>query len=273
MNFGKIVLLIGLLASCSVAQVASKRVLQPKCEQYVYERLHNFFRINEVRPTQIINNVNRLEPWQSRAQRIRIGDHTIDWITEVTRNSSRASVRINDELITIDDKVTTNMPDGDDPFTLNMIDEWDQVRLYDLYGKTMIAISMGPRQCTGLMCGVGAQLWYDVKTKQKTFFGTFRTESDPRLFRFTNEEDFHVVTTNFDGDPHGVTSPAVITYNLYKLQPSGQLQIQRNAAGREYFIRHTTFPDMELKGDKVQKRKVSKCDKLEQNWMSKIESP
>lgn len=265
-------LLVLLLTVCCYAQVTSKRIPQPKCEQYIYERLRNYFDINEEKPTQIINKTNGLEPWQSRTQKILIGNHSVEWIDEVTEKDSRSSVKINGELIAIADKVTTNKPDGDDTFTLDMIGEWRQVKLYDLYDQTIIAISMGPRQCTGLMCGVGAQLWYDMKTKQKTFFGTYRTDFDVRLFRFTNEHALYVVSTSFDGDPHGVTGPSFVTYKLYKLQPGGQFQIQRNSAGVDYFIKHISFPEMKLQGSgTVKKRKVLKCDKMEQNWIRKIE--
>lgn len=179
-------------------------------------------------------------------------------------------MRINGDLITLWDKTTTNMPEGGNKFTLDMVGEWDQIKLFNLYNQTIIAISMRPRQCTGLMCGVGEQLWYDVKTNQKTYFGTYRTDSDARLFRFANKETFYVVSTNFEGDPHGVTSPAVVTYKLYSLQPDGQFRLQNNSAGVNYFIRHTRFPKMELVRDTLRLKKASTTDKLEQNWLEKI---
>ena len=270
MKIVQLFLVLSLLSICGFAQVTNKRTSRPKCEQFIYEGLRHYFETNEERPAQIVNNTYDLELWESRTQKIVIGNHTVEWIDEVTKNSSRSSVKINGDLITLLDKTTTNKPDGDINFTLDMIGEWDQIKLFNLYNQTLIAISMRPRQCTGLMCGVGAQLWYDVKTKQKTYFGTYRTDSDVKLFRFTNEEAFYVVSTNFEGDPHGVTRSSVVKYELYKLQSNGQFQIQKNQAGVSYFIKHTSFPDMELVRSTVKSRKVRIADSLEQNWLEKI---
>jgi hypothetical protein len=121
------------------------------------------------------------------------------------------------------------------------------------------------------MCGVSAQLLYDVKTRSTTFFGSFRTDFDVRFFRYGQDDTPYYVTKNFDGDPHGVTTPAVVSYELYKLKSDGQFLIQKDETGKPYSIKHTTFPDMEIKGEEVVARKELKDDELEQNWIKKVE--
>lgn len=248
----------------------SKKPAQRTCGPFIYERLHYYFTTHEERPSQITNNTGNPEPWRSGTQKIAVGPHALEWIDEVDKNDSRSSLRINGELITLADKRTENLADGDANIELDMVGQWDQIRLYELHEQTIIAVSMSARQCTGLMCGVSSQLWYDIKTKQKTFLGTYRTDSEARLFRYPNVEAFYILSTNFNGDPHGVTNPAVVTYQLLKLQPNGQFRGQQDRSGEKYYLKHTAFPDSEVVGDTVRKRKIKRSDCLEQNWIEKV---
>jgi hypothetical protein len=266
MKMPKVLLFLFLLSTISFPQSISKRGAFQECDQFIDERLRDYFDRNEVPAAQIINNVAELGRWESRVQAIKVGNHTVEWIDDVTANDSQSSVRINGELIRLNDQVTLNAPDEINKFKLDMVGQWDQIKLYEFYEQTIIAISMTPRMCTGLMCGVGAQLWYDIKSKQKTFFGTYRTDSDVRLFRFPRENAYYTLATNFTGDPHAVTTPTVVTYELYKLETNGDFRIQKNARGVNYFIKHTSFPDMEIKGKSVKRRKALKKDTIEQNW-------
>lgn len=63
----------------------------------------------------------------------------------------------------------------------------------------------------------------------------------------------------------------VVTYELYKRDKSGRFVVQTNSAGHRYFIKHTTFPQMEFKGDKVVPKKGVSADKFEQNWIEKVD--
>lgn len=266
MKIASILALLLLLPISGFHQQASKRRAATNCGQFISARLRNYFAINEERPTQVINNKKDLSRWESGKETLRIGGQTIEWIEVVSGGSSESSVRINGELISLDKQNTLNTPDEDQKFTLDMVGQWDQIKLWELGEQTLIAVSMSPRACTGLMCGVGVQLWYDVKSKQKTYFGTYRTDTDVRLFRYPYGDSYYVVGTNFKGDPHGVTASTVITYELFKLASNGQFKSQTNRHGMKYFIRHTTFPDREVSGETVRQRKVQKEDTLEQNW-------
>lgn len=233
---------------------------QPDCDPHIHERLQFYFGRNEVEPAQIINNTDK-DPgaWKSRTQKIVIGNHTVEWIDKVDKRTSESSVRINGDLVTLKDKLSVNAADGEQKIDMYVVDQWDQIKLYKLYDQEIIAITMSPRMCTGLMCSVGAQLYYDVKTKQKTFLGTYQTNfREAKLYRFANGEANYVVSTKVDGDPHGGSTSAV-TYELYKVGSKGDIQIQKNPAGVNYFIKHTMFPETE-----------SKPDQIIQNWIEEI---
>ncbi|MEP7213780.1 MAG: hypothetical protein ABI791_11920 [Acidobacteriota bacterium] len=262
--------LLLLLSTPILSQRSPRLAFRPSCGQFVYERLRNYFEINEERPLQVVNNKGDLGRWESKIETLRIGEQTVEWIDEVSGNSSRSSVRINGELISLDKQTTLNAPDEDQKFRLDMVGQWDQIKLWELGEQTIIAIAMSPRACTGLMCGVGVQLWYDVKSKQKTYFGTYRTDSDVSLFRYPRGNSYYVVGTNFKGDFHGLTAPIVITYELFGLAPNGQFKVRTNPKGVKYFIRHTTFAERELTGETVTRRRVQKEDSLEQNWLEDV---
>ncbi len=263
------VFLILISISC-FAQESVKSVQEQKCEPFIYERLSNYFEINEERPTHVLNNTKDPGRWRSQTQKLKIGTQSVEWIDEVTGNYSRSSIRINGDLIPLDTQKTLNAPDDDQKYTLDMVEQWDQIKLYELGDQTVVAISMLPRICTGLMCGVGIQLWYDVKTKRKTFFGTFRSDSDARLFMYPKKNTNFLVSTNFQGDPHGVTSPAVMIYNFYELQTNGSFQIKKDNNGKNFFLKHTIFPDREFSGDDVVKSKERRLDCFEQNWVEDV---
>ncbi|MBX3244044.1 MAG: hypothetical protein KF685_06265 [Acidobacteria bacterium] len=240
------------------------------CGSYIYERLDAYFTSNEITARQIINNTHS-GVRRSKTQKIRIGDHIVEWIDHIgdKPGSDRSSIKINGHLITLNDKKSLNDADGQNKLDLKLIGKWDQIKLYQLYEQDIIAVTMSPWMCTGLMCGVGAQMFYDAKTKHATFFGAYRTNFEAKLYDFADGNSF-TVATNFAGDPHGVTNPMVITYELHKLQPNGQFQIQKNDIGQNYFIRHTIFPDTEIEEDKGKNDNGERPGRLEQDWIRPI---
>ena len=252
--------LLSLSCASQTNSTQTKEATRPNCDPYIHERLQFYFGRNEVEPAQVINKTEKYPgAWDSRTQKITIGNHTVEWIDRVDKRNSKSSVGINGDLIALKDKQSVNAVDGSKNMGMNVVGVWDQIKLYKLYDQEIIAITMSPRTCTGLMCSVGAQLYYDVKTKQETFFGTYQTNfREAKLYRFANGEANYIVSTNFDGDPHGGSTSAV-TYELYKLGPRGDIQIQKNPAGVNYFIKHTMFPETE-----------SKPDQIEQNWIEDI---
>ncbi len=265
------VLVLVVLSNSQTTKVAPPAKQLQICGPLVKERIRTYFDREEIRPTQVINNTDDSGAWASKTTAIKIGDHTVEWIDKVEKHESESSLKINGELITLKDKRSVNQADGGRPVDFYVVNKWDQIKLYKLHEADVIGITMRPWTCTGLMCSVAAQLMYDVKTKQKTYFGSFRTDDETRLFGITNQNDYYYVAKNFDGDPHGLTVPQVVTYELYKRDKSGSFVVQTNSAGQRYFIKHITFPDMEFKGDEVMPKKEVSADKLEQNWIKKVD--
>jgi len=262
----RIISLVVLISAFCNAQVVKQT---NQCEPFIYERLRNYFDINELSPTQVINNDLDLGRWESRTQKVSIGNQTIEWIDEVeARRGAKSSLRINGELIPLGGKETINAPDEDRKLKLSVANQWNQIKLYRIGEQILIGISMGPRMCTGLMCSVGVQLWYDVRSKRKTFFGTYRSDSDVRLFRW--REKIYTVTTNFQGDPNRVTSPGIMRYEMYGLESAGHFQFEKDTRGIPYFIKHTQYIDTELKGGESVRQKQAQMDSLEQNWVEDV---
>jgi hypothetical protein len=266
--FLRTLLLVHLLAALSNAQVSQRPT---QCNLFIYERLRNYFDINELRPVHVINNDWDLGRWESHTQTLSIGNQKVEWIEEVEARSWKITVRINGDDILLSDESSTNAPEGDVKLPLSVVGEWNQIKLFRIGDQTVIGITMGPRQCTGLMCGIGVQLWYDVRSKRKTFFAAYRSDSSVRLIQA--KEKVYTVTTNFHGDPHGVTSPAIMRYELYRLDSTGRFEQAKDQGGRPYFIKHTQYPAREFRVDRISRKKPAKADSLEQNWIENVLGP
>ena len=164
--------------SAAIAQqTKSKPNLKPACNPYVEERLSYYFSRNAIEATQIVNNTDDI-PNRSRTEVIKVGSHTVEWIVDAESRKAVVSVRVNGDLITLDDKQSLNSIDGDQRLDLNVIGEWYQVKLYKLGDGEIIALTMGPEMCTGLMCSVAAQLYYDTTAKRSELFGRYRTDHE-----------------------------------------------------------------------------------------------
>jgi len=242
-----------------------------ECGQSISERLRDHFDRYEIRPDLVVNNNEDFGVVKSQTRTTMLADHRIVWITKANRKEVASSIRIDNETISLKDKVSFNNADGDHKIDLDLVNDWDQIRLYKLGDHEIIGITLISLNCTGLMCGVSAQVLYEVKTKSKTFFGSYRNDSEVKLFRYEQDDTPYFVAMNFDGDPHGVTTPTIVSYDLYKLESSGQFRTQKDTVGNKYFIKHTIFPVEEFKGADVLTKRELKTDELEQNWIRKVE--
>lgn len=236
------------------------------CDSYFQERLESYFRLYEAKADQIINNTQLDYPATTRTRTIRLDPYVIEWTDTVEGYRPKPSLRINGRTISLTNRKSVNGADGGEPIESSVVTEWRQIKLFRLFKQDLIAISMGPASCTGLMCGVGLQLWYDPKSGRETFFGIYRTDFDVRLYRFSNEEKFQVAATNFEGDPHGVNG-AQTTFVPYELQEDGSFRIKAGRKGDPYFIK-LTIPatPMPARSSKLKKQTKKNCDRLDSNW-------
>lgn len=251
--FAKIIRCIAVLTGLlfwpaeGIAQRSSK---QP-CDPYLYERLERYFSVAEMRAKHIVNNDRDPSPAKGGTEKIEIGGLVVEWIvTTREKFDLDITIKINGHRIELKDQKPINLADEDQAIGPELLDVWEQIRFYDLgEDRKVIALSLRPGMCTGLMCGVAAQLYFDLKSKQTSFFGTYRTDGEAKLYSFGQDGgQAFVVATNFSGDPHGTVSPATVTYEPYRLLPDGKFVREK------YFIKHLQQPEKSKKGDTVEDR-------------------
>lgn len=247
----------GLFPTKSWAQEAATLVCGPP----LAERLEIYFSRSEARAQHIVNNDPYPGSPKSQKQKIKLGDVVLEWIvTPKDKYDADISIKINGFRIKLQDLKPMNLADEDQPIDPELLSTWDQIRLYD-YGddRKILAVTLRPGMCTGLMCSVAAQLYFDLKTKHTSLFGSYRTDGEAKLYSFGQDgNEAFVVATNFSGDPHGVTSEAIMTYELYRLLSNGQFERFGNAAGGKYYIKHIKQPEASDKGDLVEERWIER---------------
>lgn len=240
---------------------AQRQAAKSTCDPHLYGRLEIYFSRSEIRARHIVNADFGPGPLKVGTEKIDIGGVAVEFIyREAGRFSVDVSVKINGHIIVLNELRPLNLADGDKPIEPRQVNKWDQIRLFELNeNRRVIAISFIPEICSGLSCSVSGRLYFDVAAKSTSFFGAFRTDGEPKLFRFSGSDKPFVVATNFAGDPHGVTSSSAITYELYRLEDNGQFSGQRDKRGRKYFIKHIEPPtDSLIPGA------------LESNWIEDI---
>lgn len=243
-----------LLASLGgMAQTSATRTMSGSC---LDEKLERYFAGQEIRAKHIVNNEIDPGPAKGGNERIELAGIVFEWIaTPKDGRYVEITIKIDGHLIELKNLKPVNLADEDRSIGPEMLSTWDQLRLYDLGdGRKVIAVTLRPGMCTGLMCGVAAQLYFDLKSKQASFFGTFRTEGEARLYSFGQDGgQVFVVATNFAGDPHGTVSALTVTYEPYRLGPNGVF-VREN-----YFIKYVRQPE-----------KSKKVDSVEDRWIERI---
>ena len=264
------ILIISLLFSISAqSQSRSKSSNDPKCEPFIYERLRNYLDLNEFKPFQTITNPDGPQ-WKVGVKKFQLGKYTVEWTNKDEGKSLRSSIRINGEPVSLDGVRTINFPEGAGRFGFELVDQWDEIKLYELEDQEIIAISMRPSVCSGLSCSVGVQLWYGLKSRRSTLFGTFRTDSEPRLFNWPGGGDLYVLGSTYTGDLHGAEGPIVWRYEFYKLLPDARFEVQKDKSGKPYFLKHTSYPDLIQVNGKWVRNPDLPIDTLEQNWIENV---
>lgn len=210
--------------------------------------LADYFYTFEIQPSVTVNNT------EGNQTRIRIPPHLIRWIN----TDDETKIMIDSDLFTLKDKVTLNKPWDTGNDSVDLVNNWDQIKLFKVEGKEIIGIRMSYEPCTGLGCGAEYYLLYDVSTKAKNFFGTFNADDQLALYNFDNDDQLDYVSKNFSGDPNGPASTTV-TYNLYSMNAGGRFVLQNDRAGQPYRLSVTSFPD-----------DTSTMDRLEQHWLTVV---
>ena len=205
-----------------------KKLLQYKLS--VEERLKGYLYGREIVPSIIVNNTERDQTM------ILLENNKVEWI----RSDKEIRIKINNDIFSLKDKKTINSLDGEDDYeSVDFANNWEQIKFYKFGDKQLIGITMGNEPCTGIGCSVAFQLVYDLKTKSKTFFGTYRTEREINLYDFKNDGVIDYLGKTYIGESDGVAKEISNVCKLYSMDEEGVFHQQFNNKQKPYFIKRT----------------------------------
>ena len=222
---------------------------QYKTNQSIYDSLKYYFDKHEIIPSIVINNT------EDTQTTISILNHKIQWIN----TEAETKIKIDDDLFSLKEKMTLN--DVSTKGKRNNVDfanNWAQIKYYNFNNNELIGITMIYTPCTGTGCSVSFCLLYDLKSKTKNFFGTYRNEDELKLYHFNNDTVF---STDYVSKCYDEIKPGleVFTYGLYSLDKFGQFIEQKEPDGNSYQIIDTVFEN-----------DSTSYEKLENNWFERI---
>lgn len=253
-----LVLALCLFLPLCVSSQKSRTPQGRSCPRPIDARLRDYFEAAAIAPAALVNN----DPGpglRTKTTIIPLPDHKIEWINTWNNDELLTSITIDGDLIPFKGLQTINVVDGLGKGKLDLIEDWRQARLYRVFDHDTIGIEMGANMCTGLMCSVGFQLIYDVKTRTASFFGTFRTESEINLYHLGNEDRIFYLSKTFIGAPNSSNS-VVTEYDPYELTDDGHIREFRDKAGSKYWLKHQ-YHEFEF----------GKAQRLDQHWFEKID--
>lgn len=216
-------------------------------------RIGKYLNSHELKPQIVIQNKD-IDSFQSEVE---VAKHKIKWI--YNENDNEVKLQIDNELFSLKDKITLNETEDEQKDSINFFNNWDEINFYKIGERELIGIRMFYYQCVGLGCSVDYYLFYDLKTKTKNFFGTFKTGRDMKLYNFgVNRIDY--VSKTFIEIGYGVDKPISHLYNLFSIKDNGEFEIQKDKNGKLYFLKRFFDINNEKESQK----------KFQQNWIGKI---
>ncbi len=223
----------------------------------VEEKLKKYLSNREIKPSVVINN-DYAGADAEREEVIKVSKHKVIWIYSY----KETKIKINDDIFTLKDKSSLNKADGDGKIDSEIVNSWDEIKLFKRNNRELIGISMSRDFCTGLMCSVSFYLIYDLKTKSKTFFGKFRTDTELKLYDFKNNGsiDFLSTTNVSFSKTSGIEYSHI--YEIYALDDKGNFNLQSDSNQKPYFIKRVFSSDSE------EEKELD--EKFEQNWIEEI---
>jgi hypothetical protein len=223
----------------------------------VKERLRGYFYGREIRPAIIINNLYD-GVRDEREETIDISTHKVVWF----HSFKETRIKINGDLFSLENQKTLNFVRDNDKEEVDFVNQWNQIKLFKFDDRELIGISMYNDPCTGIGCRVKMYLIYDLKTKTKNFFGTYRFLLDREfgLFDFGNDGslDFLSGTYNDGNDGKGIEFKNI--YEIYTMDDTGIFRLQLDQKGKPYFMKRIY---KEENYEEINK-------KFEHNWIEEI---
>ncbi len=258
MNRLFIILIVVSLGSCrfktssmEATKEADSQVIRTEIinNENISDKLKKYFELFRIKPSVEINNTdNQTE--------IQLGGHKIKWLND----DDETKIKIDNDLFSLNGYATLNLV-WDRKDSVNFANEWDEIKLFKHKNKEYIGIQISFFPCTGLACSVNYYLIYDVQTKSKNFFGTFRTGNELELFDFLNDDKIDYISKTYIGQSDGVAEEITHMYELYSMETTGKFSIQVDNNNKSYFIKRTF--NAESNKEIV--------EKFESNWITKIQ--
>jgi hypothetical protein len=239
-----------ILASCNYKtedKEADVKTEPIKFSSFDRGKLDHYFSEYEIKPSITVNNS------EGNQTEVQLAKHKVTWLN----TDEETKIKIDNDFFTLKDKVTLNIV-WDNKDSVDFANNWDEMKLYKINDRELIGVRMSFQPCTGLGCGVDYFLIYDLRTKTKNFFGTFRTDNKLALYNFNNDDKLDYISKSFSGDAHGST-PMDFIYELYSMENNGHFVQQKNGNGHTYQIKQTTFPN-----------DTTKPETFEQKWLTEI---
>ncbi|RYX84402.1 hypothetical protein EON73_03360 [bacterium] len=242
-------LALTILTSCNNAEnkAIDLKVQVNKAFSFKKTKLNYYFNKYEIKPSIIINNS---EGNQTEVQLLK---HKVKWFN--TNNETK--IKIDGDIFTLKDQATLNIV-WNKKDSVDFVNNWDEIKLYKVNGRELVGIRMLFQPCTGLGCSVDYFLIYDLQTKTKNFFGTFKTDNKLALYNFNNDGKIDYLSKTFIGNLEG-SKPTNFVYELYSIEGNGKFIQQKNNSGQTYQIKQITFPN-----------DTTKTEKFEQIWFTEI---
>jgi len=227
-----------------------KKFQPAQIKESVEKKLENYLYGREIVPSIIVNNT------EGDQTKINLENTIVEWI----RGEKETKIKINGDLFSLKDQKTINDFENGRKEDVDFANDWEQIKFYKFGERKIIGISMGNEPCTGIGCSVAFQLIYDLKTKHKTFFGTYRIEREVNLYDFKNDGTIDYLGKTYIGESDGVAKEVSNLYKLYPMDEKGIFHLQLDKNQNPYFIKRFFEAESYSEIDK----------KFEANWIEEI---
>lgn len=181
-----------------------------------------------------IQPVMQLSNTGGNQREISLDGHRITWMD----TEKETKIKVDDDLFTLKDKKTLNIV-WDHVDEVDFANNWDEIKLFKHKGNTYIGIRMSYTPCSGLACSVTYFLVYDVRTKTKNFFGTFRTGDALALYDFGNDDKVDYIAKTYTEQQVGGTVQVTHRSELYSIEAGGLFKLQADSHHQPYFMERT----------------------------------
>ncbi len=206
----------------------------------VKEKLKYYFISREVKPSVIVNNVTD-SMLKNGEEVVNIADHKVVWDFS---SDKETKIKIDGDAFSLKNQKTLNIVDSDKA-SVDFTNDWDQIKLFEFGDRKLIGISMVNNPCTGIGCRVMNYLIYDLKTKNKTFFGTYRFALDREfgLFDFGNDGTLDFLSGTYDDGNDGKGIEFKNIYQIFTMDDKGFFHVQTDIKGKPYFMKRVYKED------------------------------